>query len=319
MNSSKSNGKDKDEKNSFQNIEHEEKNDGKTSTETISETQENQTKEIQQKHKKLKEEGISEQKKAAKPSEEEEEKEEDEEEEKEEEEEKKSREELLSELKEKNIEVDKLRDKVKKLEEESTKWKEKFMHLQADYENAQKRWERSRGEQKKQHIAAVLKDFLPLYDSFEKAQENITEENEEEYEHVMQFFKQYLNILKSYGAKPMKVQKNDKFDYNFHEALTTIENPDLPRNTIVDVIQDGWIWKDKVLRYAKVVISTKPKPKPKPPEEKEEEEGKDKEEGEEKEDKEEGKEEKKQKTDNKTADETHEENVKLEENRESKD
>ena len=60
------------------------------------------------------------------------------------------------------------------------------------------------------------------------------------------------------------VKKEDKFDYNFHEALTTLENDNLPENSIIDVIQDGWKFGNEVLRYAKVVISKKPKP-PEPP------------------------------------------------------
>jgi hypothetical protein len=76
-----------------------------------------------------------------------------------------------------------------------------------------------------------------------------------------------MNILKSEGAEPMQTEINDPFDYSQHEALTFVEKEDVEENTIVDVIQDGWKFKKEVLRYAKVVISKKPKP-PEPIEEK---------------------------------------------------
>ena len=48
-------------------------------------------------------------------------------------------------------------------------WKKKYMLLQAEFENAQKRWEKSRKSLRIQNTAYMLKDFLPFYDSFKKA------------------------------------------------------------------------------------------------------------------------------------------------------
>ena len=72
----------------------------------------------------------------------------------------------------------------------------------------------------------------------------------------------------------MKVTINDPFDYHYHEALNSIERDDVPPNTIIDIIQEGWMLGKYVLRYAKVITSRKPKP-PEPesdPEVKEEKE-----------------------------------------------
>lgn len=168
--------------------------------------------------------------------------------------------------------IDKLMEKdtlLKEKEEELKKqkdWKNKFMHLQADFENAQKRWDRSRGDLRKQAQANVLKDFLPLYDSFTKALESDGESI------LKQFYNQYLNLCKSYKAEPMEIQKGDKFNYDFQEAITTLENENLPENSIIDVVQNGWKIDKDVLRYAKVVISKKPKPPEPEPEPKSEDE-----------------------------------------------
>ncbi|MHA1294867.1 MAG: nucleotide exchange factor GrpE, partial [Promethearchaeota archaeon] len=144
----------------------------------------------------------------------------------------------------------------KKLLEEKENWKNKYIHLQAEFENAQKRWERNRQDLKIQFTASVLKNFLPLYDSFKKAIETVSKEND----NIKQFYNQFLNILKSYKAEPIQIKVNeDIFDYNLHEALTSLERNDLPNNTIIDVIQDGWKIDKDILRYAKVITSRKPK------------------------------------------------------------
>jgi len=161
---------------------------------------------------------------------------------------------------------DDLLEKIKNLEkeqainkkkiEEMQDWQKKYMLLQAEFENAQKRWTKDRQHLRLEYTASVLKKFLPLYDSYKKAIEN-----DPDNENITQFYNQFLNIFKSYeGAEPMKVNINDPFDYHYHEALNSIERDDLPNNTIIDIIQEGWMLGKNVLRYAKVITSRKPKP-----------------------------------------------------------
>ena len=139
------------------------------------------------------------------------------------------------------------------------------MLLQAEFENAQKRWSKERQNLRIEYTASVLKKFLALYDSYKKAIDN-----DPDNESVKQFYNQFLNIFKSFeGAEPMKININDPFDYNYHEALSSVERDDVPNNTIIDIIQEGWMLGKHVLRYAKVITSRKPKPPEPEPEVKE--------------------------------------------------
>ena len=147
-------------------------------------------------------------------------------------------------VKEKDVQINELNE-----------WKDKFMRLQAEFENAQKRWDKNRQYLKSQYTASALKKFLPLYDSFKKAIENAAEDDQ-----IKQFYKQFMGILKFVGAEPMQTKINDSFDYSQHEALTSIEKEDVEENRILDIIQEGWKFDNDVLRYAKIVISKKPKP-----------------------------------------------------------
>lgn len=182
-----------------------------------------------------------------------------------------SREELIRRINELEDKLGEKKEEIKKLKELNEDWKDKFMRLQAEFENTQKRWEKSRKYLRIQYTANVLKNFLSLYDSFKSAVKN-----EDKNGHIEQFYKQFMNIMKSMGTHPMNTEELQKFDYNKHEALSSIERDDLPNNTIVDVIQDGWMYEKEVIRYAKVIISRKPKP-PEPKKEETVEEGKEEE------------------------------------------
>ena len=176
-----------------------------------------------------------------------------------------SKDEVLEKVKTIEKELTEVKTTAKKLREENDESKKKYMHLQAEFENAQKRWNKSRQDLRTQYNASVLKKFLSLYDSFKKA---LDSDNESEKNILSGFYSQFMSIFKSYGAEPIEVKMNDLFDYSKHEALTSIEREDVPENSILEIIQDGWKYGKEVIRYAKVVISRKPKPpEPEPKEE----------------------------------------------------
>ncbi|MFX0001033.1 MAG: nucleotide exchange factor GrpE [Candidatus Hodarchaeota archaeon] len=180
-----------------------------------------------------------------------------------------SKEDLVKEKENLEQKIKDLKEKTEKLQKENGESRNKFMHLQAEFENAQKRWDKNRQNLRIEYTASVLKNFLPLYDSFKKALESA---NETEKKIIEGFYNQFMNIFKSYGVEPIKVEINDEFDYSIHEALTSVEKEDVPENKVLEIVQDGFKYGKEVIRYTKVIISRKPKP-PKPePEEKEAEE-----------------------------------------------
>ena len=176
---------------------------------------------------------------------------------------------ILEKTKDLEKELAELKDKVGKLQKENSDSKNKFIHLQAEFENAQKRWNKNRQNLRIEYTASALKSFLPLYDSFKKAIESA---NETEKNVLNNFYTQFMNVYKSYKAEPISVKENDPFDYSIHEALSSIENDDVPENSILEIIQDGFKYGKEVIRYAKVIISKKPKPPEPEPEEKKVEE-----------------------------------------------
>lgn len=166
-----------------------------------------------------------------------------------------SKDDLVAKIKKLESELKELKEDYKKSIEEKNSWNNKFVYLQSEFENAQKRWEKNRQNLGTQYTSSVLKNLLPLYDSFKKAVESDAENGV-----IKGFYNQFMSILKSNGAELMQVKINDPFDYSYHEAISSIEMNDVPNNTIVEIVQDGWKLGKEVIRYAKVVISREPKP-----------------------------------------------------------
>ncbi|GAH78120.1 unnamed protein product, partial [marine sediment metagenome] len=140
------------------------------------------------------------------------------------------------------LKYDKLKESNKKDKElltkhqkESESWKNKHMRLQAEFENAQKRWNKNRQNLRKEYVAYTLKSFLPLYDSFKKALDG----DDENKAILKQFYDQFIGILIFHKAEPIIVKLNDLFDYSVHEALSSLEKDDIPNNSIIEIIQDG--------------------------------------------------------------------------------
>ena len=148
------------------------------------------------------------------------------------------------------------REALIKNQKESESWKNKHMRLQAEFENAQKRWNKNRQNLRTEYTGRTLKSFLPLYDSFKKALDG----DDENKAILKQFYDQFISILKFHKAEPIEVKDNDPFDYSYHEALSSLERDDLPNNSIIEIIQDGWKMDKNVLRFAKVIISREPAP-----------------------------------------------------------
>ena len=66
--------------------------------------------------------------------------------------------------------------------------------------------------------------------------------------------RELLNALEKNGVKRISPD-NEKFDPNFHQAMFEVPNTEVPNNTVVQVVQDGYVIGERVLRPAMVGVS----------------------------------------------------------------
>tara|TARA_Y100000389_G_scaffold200109_1_gene239865 strand:+ start:95 stop:616 length:522 start_codon:yes stop_codon:yes gene_type:complete len=154
--------------------------------------------------------------------------------------------------KEKDLEVDIVKNDVDDIQKE----KEKFLRLFAEFENYKKRTSRERIELFSTASQELMTSLLPVLDDFDRANQEIIKNSEDEiYKGVSLIQNKLFDTLKSKGLKIVEVNKGDSFDADDHEAVTQIAAPseDL-KGKIIDVIEKGYKLGEKVIRYPKVII-----------------------------------------------------------------
>ena len=71
-------------------------------------------------------------------------------------------------------------------------------------------------------------------------------------------YKQFRDVLEKFGIKSFAAE-GEPFDPAKHDAMMQVAPDDVPENTVVQVLQDGYLYHDKVLRHAKVGVSKRPR------------------------------------------------------------
>ena len=135
-------------------------------------------------------------------------------------------------------------------------WKERFLRVNADWENYKKRVEKERAQTMHASQAALLTDLLAIVDDFDRAlaeHHERTPELDAWLKGFAMIHASFLKLLESYGVKEMAHYA--EFDPMYHEALTQVDTSDYESGAIVDVMQKGYMFKDQVLRPAKVSVA----------------------------------------------------------------
>lgn len=151
--------------------------------------------------------------------------------------------------------------KFKEIQEEKEQYFNSLLRIRADFENYKKIYERENGKYKNYVMEKILVKLINHYNDLVRALKVL--DTFEDGEHVKKGFemlmKNFEKILLEEGVKPMKCE-GEKFNPYKHEALMVEEcNDDLPENTILEVLDKGYFFKDKVLKPARVKISKKKK------------------------------------------------------------
>ena len=140
-----------------------------------------------------------------------------------------------------------------KYEAELAEKENRYLRLQADFENF-----RRRTRQEKEELAAVvtqnlLKDLLPFLDNFERALAAGGNDEGGLRAGVEMMYKQLVEALKKEGLEYIET-KDKPFDPNFHQAVMRVEDSEKEDGTIVAELQKGYMVKGRVIRPSMVQV-----------------------------------------------------------------
>lgn len=140
-------------------------------------------------------------------------------------------------------------------EAEIAEWQDKYLRLQAEFDNFRKRMLREKMELVQSGSAECVKNFLPLMDDLQRALEAIEKSNDLEAlrEGVKLIAQKFRETLKKQNVKEIEALGLE-LDTDHHEAVARFDAGKEKKGKIVDVVQPGYKMGDKVLRFAKVVV-----------------------------------------------------------------
>ena len=162
--------------------------------------------------------------------------------------------ELLEEVTLKNEEIEKLKEDLEKQEAETQEYISLSQRLQADFENFKKITDKQNKEIIKFANQNIIKEFLDCYEDFGRALEVENDENLRE--GIELTYNKFKDILTKEGVEEIPA-KGEKFDLNNHEALMVQNSDDVENGYVIEELMKGYMYKDKVLKYSKVIVCKK--------------------------------------------------------------
>ncbi len=134
-----------------------------------------------------------------------------------------------------------------------------LLRTQAEFDNYKKRTEKEMCGFRDFANAQLVKDLLVVIDDFQSALASPAEGADEQFLKGMELiFKNFFGVLEKEGLGEIRPE-NESFDPWKHEAVEMIPTDEVPEHTIIGIIQPGYIFKDKVIRPAKVRVAVEPK------------------------------------------------------------
>lgn len=149
---------------------------------------------------------------------------------------------------------DALNAEIEKLSNELSELKNTHLRMLAEYDNFRKRSQREKEATYGDAKANTLKMLLPVLDNFDRAAENKTDDIEIYRKGVEMTLSQLRDILKNLEVESFG-EVGDEFDPNIHSAVMTVENADLPENSVAGVFEKGYKMGDRILRFATVQVT----------------------------------------------------------------
>lgn len=152
--------------------------------------------------------------------------------------------------------------RIAELEAELAGAKDHMMRALADAENTRRRADRDRADALKYGAAPLARDLLAVADNLTRALETAPRQHEDAavaalVDGVAMTARQLHDALTKHHVQRVSPM-GEKLDPNFHQAMMEIETPDHPPGVVAQVMQDGYVLHDRLLRPAMVAVSKGP-------------------------------------------------------------
>ncbi|MNV74835.1 heat shock protein GrpE [compost metagenome] len=151
-------------------------------------------------------------------------------------------------------EIARLQAELAEIKTKSAELADQFLRAKAEAENARRRAEDEVSKARKFGIESFAESLLPICDSLDAALSIQSATTEQLREGADATRRQLVSALERNRVLPIDPAAGEKFDPNLHQAISVVP-ADQPANTVVAVLQKGYVISDRILRPALVTVT----------------------------------------------------------------
>jgi molecular chaperone GrpE len=161
------------------------------------------------------------------------------------------------------IEADAIQGELEALRVERDEMRDRFMRALADAENIRKRGERDRREAEQYGGTKLARDLLPVFDNLKRALDAAGDEQRASasalIEGVELTLRELITVMTRHGVTPIVPEVGESFDPQLHQAMFEAPAVGTKAGDIIQVMTEGFMLHDRLLRPAQVGVSSTPK------------------------------------------------------------
>ena len=148
---------------------------------------------------------------------------------------------------------------VEELQKQVDQYKDMLLRKAAEFDNFKRRIENETANIVRFATESLIDDLLPVVDDFERSLKHSKESKESDalIKGVELIYQKLVKVLEGRGVKTFETVGKE-FSVDYHDALMQMPRTDLPPHTVIEEVEKGYMLNDKVIRHAKVVVSSAP-------------------------------------------------------------
>ena len=152
---------------------------------------------------------------------------------------------------------------MEELQKQVDRYKDLLLWKAAEFDNYKRRIESETTNIFKYATESLVEDLLPVLDDFERSLKHRKEskDNDALVKGIELIYQKLVKVLEGRGVKSFDTVGKE-FSVEYHDALMQIPRTDVPYHTILEEVEKGYTLNDKVIRHAKVVVSSTPDESP---------------------------------------------------------
>jgi molecular chaperone GrpE len=146
---------------------------------------------------------------------------------------------------------------LEELQKQVNQYKDMLLRKAAEFDNFKRRVENDTANIVKYATESLIDDLLPVLDDFERSFKHSKESKDTDALVKGQelIYQKLVKVLEARGVKSFETVGKE-FSVDFHDALMQMPRKDLPPHTVIEEVEKGYLLNDRVLRHAKVVVSS---------------------------------------------------------------